>query len=65
MMDSARGLPALSVLLLLIGCGTYEYHARDRWGYGFSETQLEPNVYFVEYKGYDQSVATILWGIGT
>jgi len=59
-MDIARGLSGLSILLLLVGCGTYDYHARDRWGYGFSETKLEPNVYFVEYNGYDQSVATVM-----
>lgn len=59
-MDSARGLSVLSTLLLLTGCATYDYHARDWWGYGFSETQIEPSVYFVEYNGYSQSVATVM-----
>ena len=61
MMDFARRLSVLSILLLLLaGCGIYSYHARDWWGYGFSETQLESNVYFVEYNGYDQSVAIVM-----
>lgn len=39
---------------------SYGYQARDYWGIGYSEVEIEPAVYFVEYTGSDQSMAEVV-----
>lgn len=47
---------SISLLLLLVGCSSTPYLAQTEWnGEGYSETQIDDNVFIVNFSGNDMT----------
>lgn len=53
-------LLAIGLLVSIIGCGLGEYHARDWWGLGYEEAEVEPGVFLVQYTSDRNSLGEIV-----
>ena len=55
-----RIVACLLISFFLSACATTSYKKIDSWGYGYQETQLQPDVYRVDYEGsVDTDVPTV------
>jgi len=50
-----NALLIMGICLLVTGCATSRYQPKNYWGVGYSEAEIEPGVYFLEYTADEYS----------